>query len=301
MTNEMNEDKTTRQRIGSGDALRRLLSKLIGADYPGQIVLCPGILIGVQTLFANLGLRRILITTQEYYEPWHFPFLETGRIEVSSLPDLVQRATEAIIVSVVSWRGEVLPVRRIFTRLRADLGSACPLLVADYTHAGAVGFPTISQLGADIVCGDASKWIAPIDHESKLAFLWTGPRIEERIVRRAFGPFFLAMGGWKSNCRSRWVDPCEVEWLNTWFQEKRLNRAVLKRRHTANMKLAKQLADRLKLQHPKSAILWLENGESPEIEALEKSGLVWRLRSGGLRVLCRADALLLGIGRRAQT
>ena len=36
-----------------------------------------------------------------------------------------------------------------------------PLLVLDYTHAGAVGFPNMGSFGADLTCGDFAKWVTP--------------------------------------------------------------------------------------------------------------------------------------------
>jgi hypothetical protein len=241
-------------------------------------------------LFSNLGVRRVTLSAEEYYGPAHFSQFET---ELAAVDDLVRRVLDqkpgAVVLSVVTWRGRVVPLAEIFRELRETLGEATPVLVADYSHGGAAGFPDIGGLDADIVCGDPLKWIARPEEEARLAFL----RIRDGALleksRRVFQPFFLATAEGQEQLFARWLDPQEVQAAVAKLSEHGLDRDLLQLRHTQNLSLAKQLAPLLGLsERVQSSILWSEY-ERPLPDWLAGGELVWRPPGGGMRILCRAD------------
>ncbi len=166
---------------------------------------------GLRQLFSVERVDRLVLTSEEYYAPRHFPTL---RCDVASPSTLVARVAAArpgaVIASVVSWRGAPLPVSALFGEIRRVLGARTPLLVADYTHAGAIGFPPVSALNADVVSGDAEKWLLPARQRSRLAFLWMRSPAVFRSAARSFSPFFLAVDGRTDARSARWLDPQEV-------------------------------------------------------------------------------------------
>ena len=291
----MKQVDKTETRIAAAETLRRTLAVLFGVGSAKQIIFCPGILVGLQILFANLGLRRLGLTQFEYYGNEHFPAQDTAILGLDGFSNSLRKfRADVVLVSAVSWRGDVTPIREIFRDLRAEFGSACPLLVADCTHAGAIGFPSLRSFGADVVCGDASKWIAPVDHESKLAFMWAESREIQSAARSGFRSLFLATNQTRSDQRSaRWVDPVEVQWLSDWLKDAHITRRVLQSAHRRNMKLAKHLAKHFGVDAPPtSAILWVERWtECSMVDALSDAAVAWAIADGGLRILCRAEAV----------
>ena len=279
--------------VSAAAALRRRVSDLFGAGPAEHVVLAPGILIGLQVLLPGLGVRRICLSDREYYGRAHFPAQEMCS---PALEDLVECAAgarpDAVLASLVTWRGEEIPIARLFRRIRAQCGRRAPLLIADCTHAGAVGFPELGKLGADMVCGDTGKWILPPGRESRIAFLWFRTEALARAARRAFEPFFLAAGSRDGFLYSRWLDPAEVLSVEDWYRRRRLGRPDLERRHRANLRLAARLAGRFGVTPAEgNSILRLAAG-SPAVSLLaklESLGLVWRLPDGTIRIQCRAD------------
>ena len=65
----------------------------------------------------------------------------------------LQRRYQAVLASPASWRGARQPVAEQFASIREALGREAPLLVADYAHAGSIGFPSVDGLSADDVRG----------------------------------------------------------------------------------------------------------------------------------------------------
>ena len=153
--------------------LRRNISDLLGVRHSDRIVLAPGILVALRVLFSHLQIKRILLTSEEYYDESHFPGESVQIACCDAIPELLQkRSFDALVASPASWRGARQPVAELFGWSRKVLESKAPLLVADYAHAGSIGFPPAGSLGADVVCGDLEKWILPPDWNSRVAFLW---------------------------------------------------------------------------------------------------------------------------------
>ncbi|HWX42421.1 MAG TPA: hypothetical protein VN345_14820 [Blastocatellia bacterium] len=268
--------------------LRSRIAELFGGEPAETLILCPGILIGLQALFSNLDVKRVALSDEEYYGQIHFPHLAT---EAFAIDELIGRVRDwkpdAVVLSLVTWRGRVIPLAEIFRELRAELKEETPLLIADYSHGGAVGFPDMAGLNADIVCGDPLKWIAKPDEETRLAFLRIreGALLEKAL--RVFRPFFLATAEQQEQLLARWLDPREIQDAVEGLS--RLDRGTLASRHAQNLSLARQLGFELGVsEHVQSSILWLGEGR-PLPEWLARSGLVWKAPGGGVRILCRAE------------
>ncbi len=276
------------------DGLRRTISDLLEVPHSDRIILAPGILVALRILFSRLQIKRILLTSEEYYDESHFPE-ETVRVaSCEAIQGLLQkRDFDVLIASPASWRGVRQPVAELFGWIRETLGRRAPLLVADYAHAGSIGFPSVERLGADVVCGDLEKWILPPDWNSRLAFLWFRTHRLFLEAARAFRPFFLATQASDVSMLARWVDPADVLSVSNELAHLRVTPRQLRERHQADTKLARELAQRLHAPGvPETSILWLEEdalGEATVVAALEKLGLVWRLPGRGVRVLCRSD------------
>jgi hypothetical protein len=268
--------------------LRSRIAELFGGGPAETLILCPGILIGLQALFSSLDVKRVALSDEEYYGQIHFPHLA---IKTFAIDELVGRVRDwkpdAVVLSVVTWRGRVIPLAEIFRELRAQLKEETPLLIADYSHGGAVGFPDMAGLNADIVCGDPLKWIAKPDGETRLAFLRIrdGALLEKAL--RVFRPFFLATAEQHEQLLARWLDPREIQEAVEGFSG--LDRGTLASRHAQNLSLARQVGFELGVSdRVQSSILWLDAGR-PLPEWLARSGLVWKATGGGVRILCRAE------------
>ncbi|MCH7891142.1 MAG: hypothetical protein IH921_06535 [Gemmatimonadetes bacterium] len=276
------------------DGLRRTISDLLEVPHSDRIILAPGILVALRILFSRLQIKRILLTSEEYYDESHFPE-ETVRVaSCEAIQGLLQkRDFDVLIASPASWRGVRQPVAELFGWIRETLGRRAPLLVADYAHAGSIGFPSVERLGADVVCGDLEKWILPPDWNSRLAFLWFRTHRLFLEAARAFRPFFLATQASDVSMLARWVDPADILSVSNELAHLSVTPRQLRERHQADTKLARELAQRLHAPGvPETSILWLEEdalGEATVVAALEKLGLVWRLPGRGVRVLCRSD------------
>ncbi len=291
----MNRNHEVSDWIAAAAALRARISDLFGLGPAEHVVLVPGILIGLQVLLHSLNIRRVGLSDQEYYGQAHFPAFD---VRASGLDELLTSAArerpDAVLTSLVTWRGEELPVAQLFCRLRSGLGEKVPLLIADCTHAGAVGFPNLDRLNADIVCGDTGKWIFPADWESKIAFFWFRTPLLATTARRAFEPFFLAAGERDALLRARWLDPAEVAAVECWYRRRHLDLKALRRRHRANLALAARLADHYGVAITEgNCILRLGAGTTPDtlLKKLDRAGLTWRMPDGEIRILCRADVL----------
>jgi hypothetical protein len=274
--------------------LRRELVRLFGAPPAARIVLGPGMLIGLRQLFSALQIDRLVLTTEEYYAPRHFP---QQRVDAVAPAALVARvaATKpaAVMASVVSWQGTPLPVAALVAEIRRRLGAHAPLLVTDYTHAGAIGFPAVSALNADIVAGDPEKWLLPPGRRSHLAFFWMRSPTVFRRAAQAFSPFFLALDGHSEPRSARWLDPQELRDATQWFAEARLTRRALRDRHQANLRMKERLARTIGIASDGDAsVLWTTRPIPGLVERrLNRLGLLWRATDGPARILCRADCL----------
>jgi selenocysteine lyase/cysteine desulfurase len=275
--------------------LRKTISDLLEVRHADRIVLTPGILVALRMLFSHLRIKRILLTSEEYYGADHFPGATVQIAPCEAIPRLLQtREFDVLLASPAGWRGARQPVEELFGWIRKTLGRRAPLLVADYAHAGSIGFPAVESLGADLVCGDLEKWILPPDWNSRVAFLWF--RTQRLFARAAkvFRPFFLATQSSNVSMLARWVDPDDLLAVSTKLADLGVTAAQLRERHQADMELARELANQLHpSEAPETSILWLE-GDEPAGETvayLEKLGLAWRLPGRGVRVLCRSDVV----------
>lgn len=273
--------------------LRTKISDLLEVDHSDRIILTPGILVALRILFAHLRIERILLTSEEYYDEDHFPEQAVRIARCEAISELVlQGDCAAVIASPASWRGTRQPVAEQFASIRKALGREAPLLVADYAHAGSIGFPSVDALGADVICGDLEKWILPPDWNSRVAFLWFRTDDLFREATAAFRPFFLATQAPNVSMSARWVDPADVLAVSRRLADLGVTAGQLRERHRADLEFARDLAGRLHASRmPETSILWFEEDEldGEMVEDLEKMGLVWRLPGRGTRVLCRSD------------
>jgi hypothetical protein len=281
------------QMTAMANDLRSTIADLLEVPDSDRIILAPGILVALRVLFSHLHIERILLTREEYYGVEHFPGAITRAANCDALfdPQLTSEF-EAVLASPASWRGTRQPVGELFTSIRNRLGRSAPLLVADYAHAGSIGFPSVDELGADVICGDLEKWILPPDWNTRVAFLWF--RKESLFVKvvEAFRPFFLATKDGGISMLARWVDPADVMAVSRGLASLRTTPEKLRQRHRADMRLARELASRVEpARVPETSILWFEENEldAETVEQLGKLGLVWRIPGRGTRVLCRSD------------
>ncbi|MCH8890551.1 MAG: hypothetical protein IH827_05700 [Myxococcales bacterium] len=288
----MNGDE---QMLAAANDLRATISDLLEVHHSDRIILAPGILVALRVLFSHLHIERIALTSEEYYGVEHFPGATVRAASCDALFDpLLLGDSEAVLASPASWRGRRQPVAELFDSIRKTLGKGAPLLVADYAHAGSIGFPSADALGADIICGDLEKWILPPDWNTRVAFLWFRTQRLFLTAEEAFRPFFLATKASDVSLLARWVEPADVLAVSREFASLGVTPDQLRVRHRADMRLARELASSVEpARIPETSILWFEEGEldGETLEELEKLGLVWRLPGRGTRVLCRSDVV----------
>ena len=269
--------------------MRRDIARLFDGGAANRIVLAPGILSALRQLFPAVGVQRLALTTEEYYGARHFPAIRVTSGPAATIGARMGTARpQALIMSVVSWRGEPLPVAETFAAIRAQ-SARPPLLIADYTHAGAVGFPPIAALNADLVCGDAAKWLLP-PGPSRLAFIWIRSPALFRSVRPSFTPLFLAVDGTPDPRSARWVDPLEVGRIARWLIDSRTTRRQLVAQYQANIDLKRELAETMGIDSSgESSVIWTTARLPARLRTqLESRGLLWRT-GRHLRILCRAE------------
>ena len=281
--------------LAAANDLRATISDLLEVHHSDRIILAPGILVALRVLFSHLHIERIALTSEEYYGAEHFPGATVRTASCDALFDpLLTGDFEAVLASPASWRGVRQPVAELFDSIRKQLGRRAPLLVADYAHAGSVGFPSVDRLGADVICGDLEKWILPPDWNTRVAFLWFRTQRLFLQAVEAFHSFYLATNTSDVSMLARWVEPADVLAVSRGLESLGVTRDQLRARHRADMRLARELASSVEpARIPETSILWFEEGEldGETLEELEKLGLVWRLPGRGTRVLCRSDAV----------
>ncbi len=272
--------------------VRNKVSTLFDARPAQSVILAPGSLIALRVLGPPLGMVSVLATNEEYYNSSHFPSMKFHQVT----PGRILGATSelrpsAVIMSLVTWRGHTLPVADVFRKIRASMGQQCPILICDYTHGGAIGFPSVDRLHADVVCGDMGKWLTPMTLDCKLSFVWFRSRRFHRIAARELGQFFLAIDREPDSFSTRWLDPAHVVDCARWLR--RATRAQLIEQHHSNLTLACAIAKRLRLPPPTSSILWLQGSPraDPLLCKMKDLGLVWSISGAGDRVTCRSDVL----------
>jgi hypothetical protein len=281
--------------LAAANDLRATISDLLEVHHSDRIILAPGILVALRALFSHLHIERIALTSEEYYGAEHFPTATVRAASCDALFDPRLRGdSEAVLASPASWRGIRQPVAELFDSIRKRLGEGAPLLVADYAHAGSVGFPSVDHLGADVICGDLEKWILPPDWNTRVAFLWFRTQSLFLQAVEAFRSLFLATNTSDVSMLARWVEPADVLTVSRGLESLGVTPDQLRVRHRADMRLALELASRVEPERiPETSILWFEEGvlDGETLEELEKLGLVWRLPGRGTRVLCRSDVV----------
>ncbi|MCH8083511.1 MAG: hypothetical protein IH885_04685 [Myxococcales bacterium] len=281
--------------LAAANDLRATISDLLEVHHSDRIILAPGILVALRVLFSHLHIERIALTSEEYYGAEHFPGATVHAQSCDALFDpLLTGDFEAVLASPASWRGVRQPVAELFNSIRKQLGRRAPLLVADYAHAGSVGFPSVDRLGADVICGDLEKWILPPDWNTRVAFLWFRTQRLFLQAVEAFHSFFLATNTSDVSLLARWVEPADVLAVSRELASLGVTPDQLRVRHRADMRLARELASSVEpARIPETSILWFEEGEldGETLEELEKLGLVWKLPGRGTRVLCRSDVV----------
>lgn len=280
----------------SADFLRDAIVQLFGANGPERVILSPGILIAISSILSMARHSRVLLTSSEYYLPSHFPGKATFSCSPEQIPGAVQQhRPDVVVASVVSWAGDVLGLGEAFAEVRRLKGLHCPLLFADYSHAGAIGFPSMQELNADVVCGDPEKWVTSRSEPSPVAFCWIRDADLFNRVAPVFRPFFLASTGRVGFRAARWVEPQSVETVAELLRDTNINRDVLTRQAARNLEFARQLARAWHVQDsPPSSILWLDSAHlerDPLFMAMIRAGLVWKVDDRHARVLCRQDII----------
>ncbi len=268
--------------------VRKQLSTLFRLPDSDRIIFTPSLLVAIQFILLRLNkAERIALGSSEYYTPEHFPGLEVKTFEPSRIVDAaLEFRPQIVILSLVSWRGNLIPLSKLFKEARLALGENCPIFVADCTHAGAAGFPRIDEIDADIVCGDASKWIMPQTAQRNLAFMWFPKSELYSQVSKYFKPFYLATEGAQLPRASRWIEPEVLQALTDYLASTKCSRRALRHQHAENMKLAAGLTD----GSADTSIVLIKNPS--KLRALPKFinelGLTWELPDG-VRILCRVQ------------
>ena len=271
--------------------VRQLVADVYGAAS-SAVVLAPGTLAGLRLAFASLGIERIMLSAGEYFDARSFPDTAVDLVEVDDmLESAMRRGPSAVLLSAVTWKGDRLPLESIFRHIRRRLGARTPLLVADYAHAGAVGFPKVAESGADIVVGDVTKWITPPSWPDRLGYLWFRSPAHRAQARRIFASFYLALAKPTAQLEARWVDPAAIEKVAAFRASAKPTRRKLVQRHANDLALAKQMAGWCGVPQPSSALLWIGTaaGAAKIPKWVEDQGLLWRPAAGGARVMCRSD------------
>lgn len=284
--------------IDEAEFLRVQLGNLFGATPSAHLVFVPGLLIGMRISLTDLGIRSVSVTSEEYYLCSDFGRLNATLVHPNEVTSSVcEQKPDAVIASVVSWRGRRTQIRADFTEIRRKMGPRCPLLIADCSHSGAAGWPLVNDLGADVVCGDPCKWLAPSIQPANLAFIWFCSDKYFARIQPSFSPFCLALSAHRTDAQARWVNPSDIHKLSAWHRQRDLDRSVLTAMFQENLHFAQMLAHRWSLSHvPDTSILWLHDKPNDALfDTLLDHGLVWE-KNDGFRVIARADiARKLGV------
>lgn len=286
---------STEQLELSPEAATHIVRTHLGALYccpnPERIILCPGQLIGLINLLVALHCRSILLTDEEYYSADHFPGMRVLSCEPGKVAATAERARpDAVLMSLVSWRGRPLPVVREFQRLRT-MSRTRPLLICDYAHAGAIGFPDFRGMTSDIVCGDLHKWVFPSKHMAQVAFLWpTTPKLQS-AAKRVFRGYYLASSA-SAERSARWISPNDLVSAARWLKASNRTRRMLLDEFCNNFACAEEIAASLGLRPTfESCILWLpaDVAKQKQRQLIGLEGRddveIWRTAKGW-RILC---------------
>lgn len=293
--------------MSHAEVIRATLSDILGRRS-SEAVLAPGALVALRLFFHHQGVRTVLLSDREYYAPELFPDLEVHRAPFGELAAAAERLSpDAVVASLVSWRGEVGDVEALGRNLRkragtgagdpargtpaegrSTSGSEGPLFCVDWCHAGAVGFPSAAGLRAHVLFGDASKWLIPARTPDRLAFL-LGSEDLSGPLRSCFEGLHES-GGELAAREARWIDGRTLEEVARRVEGAAADRSVLRARHLENMELARSVAEANDHPPPVSALLWFPSASRSELDLdlLPSPELAWET-GAGVRVLCQAS------------
>jgi hypothetical protein len=273
-------------------AVRKLLADVYGAAPDSAVFLAPGTLAGLRLVLEACGVKRVALSAGEYFDARSFPAARVDIVRAAALvAHLGRYRADAVVTSIVTWRGERLPLEPLFRELRRRMGAGTPLLVADFSHAGAAGFPRVADSGADVVVGDVTKWITPPPAPDRLAYLWFRTAGLRLLAQRVFAPFYLAAVKPGATLEARWVDPEAVAQVAERQRARRVTRKGLMRRYRSDLKLAARMARWCFAAAPTSSLVWIRSaaGMARIPDWVRERGLLWRPPGGGARVMCRSD------------
>lgn len=265
--------------------LRHAVADLFGMPDPNELILVPGICNALEILLSRLGCKTLLVTEEEYYDEDTSPLPGTIRCSAGRvLQEMELNSPDAILMSAVTWKGNVLPVKDTFKAIFTQRRSSIPLLVADYSHAGAIGFPQV-DFPVDLVCGDLGKWIVPPVQERNLAFLWAPGRDLRKRVQQVFCKYYLATCDPTAQRLCRWIEPGSLLETAGIYSEQKVSKKLLVERYRRNRKLTREVAQLLTIVDSGTCILW---SDTPVTPPKDERLLVWNT-GGGARIICRAD------------
>jgi hypothetical protein len=266
--------------------LRAQLCGIIGIPAAHQIILTGGTTVGLKLILAGLRSETLILGPEEYQTPAHFFPLHVAISSIAELQTNVQKTKpHAVILSVVSWRGRRFPVEAAFHGLRAYFKENCPLLIADYSHAGAAGFPDPTALGADLIAGDLSKWLLPPRVADDLCFIYPATSQISSLCQDLFKPLFLATET-EVERSARWISPEQIVSAHEFLLQTCMSMTSLKKQHQKNVSFKRQVLESLDGRDTDTCMLWLRQGDAaPDWIAPD---LIWRTPEG-VRVMCRED------------
>lgn len=270
--------------------MRKVVGSILGRPA-SEAVLAPGGLVALRLFLQRRGARRVLLSDREYYGPEHFPGLT---VNVAPMADLTAAAAlhrpDIVLASLVSWRGDLTDIEALGSALGLGEQPAAPLLCVDWCHAGAAGFPSAEGLRADLVLGDATKWLTPASEPDRLAFLLP---LSDRVTDLADAFSGLYLSGAPDHPRSaRWVDPAVLDEMRAAVPDAGLDPDRRASWYERNLELARRVARANGAPPPDTAIVWLpdRSRSNCDLGELPSEGLAWET-CGGVRILCQAGPL----------
>lgn len=270
--------------------MRKIVGSILGRSADDS-VLAPGALVALRLFLQERDARSVLLSDREYYGPEHFPGLTVTVAPMADLATAAERTRpDLVLASLVSWRGDLADIQALASDLGLGERSDAPLLCVDWCHAGAAGFPSAEGLAADLVIGDATKWLTPASEPDRVAFLFA---LSDRVgdLAEAFSGLYLS--GAPDHPRSaRWVDPGVLDEMRHAVPEAALDLDRRTAWHDRNLELARRVARANGAAPPDTAIVWLpeRSREDCDLSELPSEGLAWET-CGGVRILCQAGPL----------
>ena len=283
--------------MSEADVIRSTLSDLLGRNAK-EAILAPGALVALRLFFHHQGVCTVLLSDREYYAPGHFPDLQVHVAPFGELASAAERLSpDAVVASVVSWRGRVGDVASLSDELRKRFRAGPrsgrtrrerPLICVDWCHAGAAGFPSAVGVRFDVLFGDVTKWLIPPRAPDRLAFL-LGSEDLSPSLRSCFEGLHAAGGG-RAAREARWIDGRTLEEVARSVDGAASDRKLLRARHEANMRLARVVAEANDHAAPASALLWFPGVRPSDLDlgALPSHEQAWDT-GAGVRVICQVE------------